>query len=440
MVKSVVVSIFILISVSSLLSCSESSSGSNAGGKGATIADVPQILSVHPEANASAVRADATIATTFDKIMNTGTTASLVVYGSQTGKLAGSFSGGGTATLGFDSFSRFKAGEEIDVILTGFLTSTEGGSLAPPLVYRFRTETVSGPGGFSVTQKISGQSGAGALAAGDWDSDGDIDLAVANYTANRLALLKNDGTGNFTVGYTFTGLWGPYGLAAGDWDGDGDLDLVVANLDGDWVVILANDGTGNFEVQKLVWDQIGPATFANGDWDGDGDLDIIAANFIGDWVDVLKNTGGGNFTLTQRISARLGTLAVVDGDWDGDGDIDLALANSYNSTVDVVENDGTGRFSVSQTLPDQSGAMALAEGDWNGDGDIDLAVANAYFGANRLDILENDGAGGFAVVQQISDQPGAVSLAAGDWDGDGDIDLAVANRGDGSVVVLTYQP
>ena len=118
----------------------------------------------------------------------------------------------------------------------------------------------------------------------------------------------------------------------------------------------------------------------------------------------------------------------------------MALANSYNSTVDVVENDGTGRFSVSQTLADQSGAMALAEGDWNGDGDIDLAVANAYFGANRLDILENDGAGGFAVVQQISDQPGAVSLAAGDWDGDGDIDLAVANRGDGSVVVLTYQP
>ena len=305
MVKSVIVSIFILISISSLLSCGGSSSGSNGGGAGGTIADVPQILSVDPEANDSAVRADAAIATTFDKLMNTGTTASLVVYGSQTGKLAGSFSGGGTATLGFDSFSRFKAGEEIDVILTGFLTSTEGGSLAPPIVYRFRTEAVSGPGGFSVTQKISGQSGAGALVAGDWDSDGDIDLAVANttansvavlkndgsgtfsaagvisdqpgaralaagdwdgdsdidlavanYTANRLALLKNDGTGNFTVGYTFTGLWGPYGLAAGDWDGDGDLDLVVANLDGDWVAILANDGTGSFEVQKLVWDQM----------------------------------------------------------------------------------------------------------------------------------------------------------------------------------------
>ena len=106
----------------------------------------------------------------------------------------------------------------------------------------------------------------------------------------------------------------------------------------------------------------------------------------------------------------------------------------------MVENDGRGGFLVSQTLTDQDGAQALAEGDWDGDGDVDLAVANAYFGSDRVDILANDGAGAFTVVQNIPDQAGALALEAADWDGDGDLDLAVANSGDGSVVVLTYQP
>ena len=59
-----------------------------------------------------------------------------------------------------------------------------------------------------------------------------------------MASLRNGGSGNFSSVGAIIGQLGAIGLAAGDWDGDGDLDLAVANSSGDEVAILENDGTG----------------------------------------------------------------------------------------------------------------------------------------------------------------------------------------------------
>ena len=204
------------------------------------------MVSVFPPANESSASAVTVVSATFDKNMNAASAGSFTVYGSQTGKLSGTYTGGGTTSLSFDPAANFKPGEEIEVTLTQSLTSTGGAGLDPPYVYRFLVETGGGTGVFLDAQTVSGQADAIALAAGDWDGDGDLDLAVANFGADQVRILMNDGTGNFSVSSTIAGQVGATALVAGDWDGDGDLDLAVANFGANTVTILNNDGTRCF--------------------------------------------------------------------------------------------------------------------------------------------------------------------------------------------------
>ena len=87
---------------------------------------------------------------------------------------------------------------------------------------------------------IAGQSDSRALVAGDWDGNGDLDLASANNGVSQVALLLNDGTGVFTLFDTVPGLINTRGLVAGDWNGDDDLDLASANFGAGAVDVLQN--------------------------------------------------------------------------------------------------------------------------------------------------------------------------------------------------------
>jgi hypothetical protein len=215
--KNIVIKVLALLSLLSLLACGSGTGGS--GDRGAT-ARAPELTDVDPVSNDSSVLVGSAITATFDKDMRSGTDSTLVVYGFQTGKLAGTYTGGGSDTLRFDPNNRFKIGEEIEVILTSSLTSTQGLSLESPIVYRFRAETLGGTGDFTAVDTIVGQTNASGLAAGDWDGDGDLDLASANSGDNRVDILINDGTGDFTAVDTIVGQTNASGLAAGDWDGD----------------------------------------------------------------------------------------------------------------------------------------------------------------------------------------------------------------------------
>jgi predicted nucleotidyltransferase len=84
---------------------------------------------------------------------------------------------------------------------------------------------------------------------------------------------------------------GATGLISGDWDGDGDLDLAVANFTANTVVSLGNDGTGSFAIDDTVLNQIGASALATGDWNSDGDLDLAVAN----------STGGNNVRTLENL-------------------------------------------------------------------------------------------------------------------------------------------
>ena len=218
--------ILILLAALSLFACGGGSGGSPEGGPAA---NPPELTGLNPAANDSSVLLGSPITATFDKNMSSGSDSTFVLYGSQTGKLDGTYMGGGSDTLSFDAANQFKAGEEIEVILTDFLTSTEGFSLESPIVYRFRAETLGGTGDFTAADTVSGQTNVRALAAGDWDGDGDLDLAAANSGTSVVAILENDGSGDFTAADTVSGQTDVQALAAGDWDGDDDLDLASNN-------------------------------------------------------------------------------------------------------------------------------------------------------------------------------------------------------------------
>ncbi len=280
------------------------------------------------------------------------------------------------------------------------------------------------------------------VAWGDWDGDGDLDLALANDDQENQ-VYENQALAN-NVHLQAQPSWSSnlsrdsQAVAWADWDGDGDLDLVFAN-DGEYNRLYENlsgqpgAGSARLSIHSLQWSWRSKksAALAWADWDGDGDLDLAVANEEQDDY-VYANTGNSP-SLDWESSSAWSSTGLALGDVDGDGDLDLAVANS-GSTPDLVFLNTNGTFS---SAPDWSAAntasQAVAWGDVDGDGDLDLAVAVAN-GANLL--YENQSGASIAAVPlalssvwQSFDTDDSRSLAWGDYDRDGDLDLAIGNYG-----------
>jgi hypothetical protein len=131
------------------------------------------------------------------------------------------------------------------------------------------------------------------VAVGDFNGDGQLDLAVANYGDGTVSIRLGDGTGGFNGATNVPVGSGPYGVGLGDFNGDGHLDLAVANSTTNTVSIRLGNGQGGFAVQPDVPVGTLPLSVAVADFNSDGKPDLGVAIYSGNSVSVLLNTFPG---------------------------------------------------------------------------------------------------------------------------------------------------
>jgi hypothetical protein len=283
-----------------------------------------------------------------------------------------------------------------------------------------------------------------AAAWGDYDQDGDLDLYVgfaAIGMPNRL--YRNDGS-------RFTDVAAEVGVAVGgtsrqpafvDYDGDGDLDLFVAFRDRP-NMLFRNDGGRFADVTEAsgIGDprrSVGAAWF---DMDGDGDLDVFVANQNGDADGFYRNRGDGTFEdvapalgMSQPGRAEeLGSVGTAVSDYDNDGDLDLFVA-SYGPDV-LWQNQGDGTFvnvAAGTPLAEDHHSVAASWGDFDNDGWLDLYVDT--FLSDEVEARDHlfqgrDGAFTEVLPGGVAAKGASHGVAWADFDGDGDLDLALANN------------
>jgi Ca2+-binding RTX toxin-like protein len=288
-----------------------------------------------------------------------------------------------------------------------------------------------------------------AFAFGDFDGDGALDIGFSSYDAAGAGYV---GYVSSLTGDTETIAAVPYAmdLLAADLNGDGLTDLVVADADNGRIGVILQSAPGVFlpPAYSTTTSQFTGA-ITIGDVNGDGFMDLLAGN-VGTLpgmaspgsVDVLLGNGDGTFgSATQVLAGASHVTDMVVGDFDGDGDLDIAFSSvadpsdpSSISGVQVALGNGDGTFAaaIGYTTTASGAPAQIVAGDLNGDGFIDLVVTNGD-DPGTISILAGNGDGTFqAPVNLDSDgQPGGIAL--GDPDGDGDLDIVVANLLDGTI-------
>jgi hypothetical protein len=284
-----------------------------------------------------------------------------------------------------------------------------------------------------------------ALEWGDYDNDGDLDLAMAGFApgTNGIARIMRNDAGTFVnSGAALQGV-GYAALDWGDYDNDGDLDLALCGAVPLAAVtkIYRNDGNGVFTDINAGLAGVYLGDVRWGDYDNDGDLDlgVLGSAIPGPPISkIYRNDGGGTFTDINAALMQLGNGGIAWGDYDNDNDLDLVMGGGDTTLVrqKIYRNDGAGVFTdIGAGLPNHI-MPDFDWGDYDNDGDLDLAMVAS--GSTR--IYRNDGNGVFTPLNPalvtLGNQP---SAQWGDYDNDGDIDLLVTGGGPGTVVTKLYR-
>ncbi len=297
-------------------------------------------------------------------------------------------------------------------------------------------------GGFASPTVLHTTGDALAVAVGDFNLDGRLDIAALNKSTNNVSVfLGNAGGFNALHDYPVGG--GASAITAVDLNGDGRADLAVARQStgsAGAVDVLLAKADGSFGNPMSAPVGMGPVALDFGDFNKDGKRDLVVANTSSNEVSVLLGKGDGTFQPATSIPSTVGPRAIAVADFDRDGSDDFAIALSMNSNVTVFYGNGQGGFTAGVQLSVSVSPSALAARDVTGDLLPDILVADqssnvvsAFYSNGSQRTFNHD-----SRVDDITVSRGPMAAGAADVDGDGRSDgIAVNELVAGSVSVLT---
>jgi hypothetical protein len=287
-----------------------------------------------------------------------------------------------------------------------------------------------------------------AVAAGDFDNDGDNDLAVAD---GGVTVLLGDGKGDFSAAATSpeTVVGGTWDVVVGKFNADANLDLAVGSevesAPKGRVTILLGDGKGDFSVaggSPVTLPGAG-RELAAADLNGDDVLDLAVGEFFPAKLAILLNSGSGSLSQPGTSPEEAGNTAtnvtsIAAGDFTGDGEDDIVLGSEFSNEVTVYVNDGDEDGDLTEGVPvTEVDGIALATGNFDAGSALDVAVSQES-SASAVILLGN-GAGGLGKAASSPETlPGpSHDVASADFNADGKTDLvALGNNTPGYAAVL----
>ena len=230
-------------------------------------------------------------------------------------------------------------------------------------------------------------------------------------------------------------------MATGDFNNDGQLDLVTSNY-GSSVSVYLGNGDGTFQSPQSFATGPTTASVAVGDFNGDGNLDLAAADYdyyfeFDKDIRILIGHGDGTFAPAVPVSSgtSLPLYSITAIDLNDDGKPDLVVAGDYDdnfgggASVCVLIGQGGGEFAPAVRYYPSLFSPPLALGDFDGDGNLDVAAASSSDGGfyPAVKILFGNGDGTLRQFNNFSTSLGAYAVAVGDFDTDGNLDLVITN-------------
>jgi len=303
-----------------------------------------------------------------------------------------------------------------------------------------------GNGNFSIVKLYStgNNSGSSAVTVGDFDNDGNLDIAVANSNTDNIGVLFGHGDGTFKNQITFStgNSSAPFDVTVGDFNSDNHLDIATALSSDNSVGILIGYGNGTFADIEVysTGDDSSPRFLRVADFNSDKILDIVVVSFGSNSFVVLFGVGDGTFLLGKSFSTdpRSPPYVLAVGDFNNDTELDIAVGNNFANDIVVFLADGSEPFAsaVSYTTGDGSQPHLIDIGDLNNDGCSDIITAN--YGSDNIGVFFGHKNGTFDPITTYPTGNGSApySVVVADFNNDHNLDVVVANSETNNILIL----